>query len=123
MHDVLIKISPRFDKEALINCAKELNLDMGKFIRAIDNYEGASIKRIFGQSEAKKGLKIFTGKGKYIDCHYGHYLSNQKFYALMVPENPKYANEDKFIVTRRYVAKINKYPDYIMVYSRTLMKL
>ncbi len=66
-------------------------------------------------SEAKKGLEIFTGKGKCIDCHYGHYLSDQKFHALMVPENPKYANEDKFIVTRRYVAKINKYPDYMNV--------
>ncbi len=62
--------------------------------------------------EAKRGLELFTGKAKCIDCHYGAYLSDHKFHALMVPENPKYANEDKFIVTRRYVAKINKYPDY-----------
>lgn len=66
-------------------------------------------------TEAKKGLKIFTGKGKCIECHYGSYLSDQKFHALMVPENPKYANEEKFIVTRRYVAKINKYPDYMNI--------
>ncbi|MGB9891261.1 cytochrome-c peroxidase [Thermodesulfovibrio sp. Kuro-1] len=66
-------------------------------------------------SEAKRGLEIFTGKGKCIDCHYGYYLSDQEFHALMVPENPKYANEDKFIVTRRYVAKINKYPDYMNI--------
>lgn len=65
--------------------------------------------------EAKKGFEIFKGKGKCIDCHYGAYLSDQKFHALMVPENPKYANEEKFIVTRRYVAKINKYPDYMNI--------
>ncbi|GAB6182549.1 cytochrome-c peroxidase [Thermodesulfovibrio hydrogeniphilus] len=65
--------------------------------------------------EAKKGLEIFKGKGKCIECHYGPYLSDQKFHALMVPENPKYANEDKFIVTRRYIAKINKFPDYMNV--------
>ncbi|HOA83191.1 MAG TPA: cytochrome c peroxidase [Thermodesulfovibrio thiophilus] len=66
-------------------------------------------------SEAKKGLEIFTGKGKCIECHYGAYLSDQKFHALMVPENPKYTNEEKFIVTRRYIAKINKYPDYMNI--------
>lgn len=66
-------------------------------------------------AEAKKGLEIFTGKGKCIKCHHGAYLSDQKFHALMVPENPKYANEEKFIVTRRYVAKINKYPDYMNI--------
>ena len=66
-------------------------------------------------SEAKKGLEIFIGKGKCIECHYGAYLSDQKFHALMVPENPKYANEEKFIVTRRYIAKINKYPDYMNI--------
>ncbi|GAQ95019.1 cytochrome c peroxidase [Thermodesulfovibrio aggregans] len=65
--------------------------------------------------EAKKGLEVFTGKGKCIECHYGAYLSDNKFHALHVPENPKYANETKFIVTRRYVAKINKYPDYVNV--------
>ncbi|MEN2994776.1 MAG: cytochrome c peroxidase [Thermodesulfovibrio sp.] len=66
-------------------------------------------------NEAKKGYQIFKGKGRCIKCHYGAYLSDQKFHALMVPENPKYANEEKFIVTRRYVAKINKYPDYMNV--------
>ncbi|MDI6714350.1 MAG: cytochrome c peroxidase [Thermodesulfovibrio sp.] len=65
--------------------------------------------------EAKKGLEIFKGKGKCIECHYGAYLSDHEFHALMVPENPKYVNEDKFITTRRYVAKINKYPDYMNV--------
>jgi cytochrome c peroxidase len=66
-------------------------------------------------AEAKKGLKIFTGKGKCIECHYGAYLSDQEFHALEVPENPKYVNEPKFITTRRYVAKINRYPDYMNV--------
>jgi len=65
--------------------------------------------------EAKRGMEIFTGKGKCIECHYGAYMSDQGFHALMVPENPKYMNEPKFITTRRYVAKINKYPDYMNV--------
>jgi cytochrome c peroxidase len=65
--------------------------------------------------EAKRGMEIFTGKGKCIECHYGAYMSDQRFHALMVPENPKYVNEPKFITTRRYVAKINKYPDYMNV--------
>lgn len=64
-------------------------------------------------SEAKKGMEIFTGKGDCIRCHHGPYLSDQKFHHIGVPENQKYAKEDKFVVTLRYVAKINKYPDYM----------
>lgn len=65
--------------------------------------------------EAKKGMEIFTGKGNCIKCHYGPYISDQKFHYIGVPENPKYANDDKFIATLRYVAKINKYPNYMTV--------
>lgn len=63
--------------------------------------------------EAKKGLEIFKGKARCIECHYGAYMTDEKFHALMVPENPRYENDPKFIVTRRYVAKINKFPGYM----------
>lgn len=65
--------------------------------------------------EAKKGLELFQGKARCIECHSGAYLTDHKFHALMVPENPKYKEEDKFVITRRYVAKINKYPDYMNI--------
>ncbi len=65
MHDVLMKRSPRLDREALINYAKELNLDMGKFIRAIDNYEGASI--IDRDIEIAKELDLYVTPAFYIN--------------------------------------------------------
>ncbi|WP_353685146.1 thioredoxin domain-containing protein [Thermodesulfovibrio sp. 3907-1M] len=43
MHELLIKRSPKLDRESLIAYAKELNLDIEKFVKAIDNQEGASI--------------------------------------------------------------------------------
>jgi len=61
---------------------------------------------------ARKGLDVFLNKGRCVKCHSGPYLSDQKFYALCVPENPKYAHDPKFIMTRRYVAKINGYKNF-----------
>lgn len=43
MHDLLIKRSPRLDRESLIGYAKELNMDINKFIEAIDKQKGTSI--------------------------------------------------------------------------------
>jgi protein-disulfide isomerase len=43
MHELLIKKSPKLDRESLIAYAKELNLNVEKFIKAIDNMEGADI--------------------------------------------------------------------------------
>ncbi len=62
--------------------------------------------------DAKKGLAIFTGKGKCIDCHYGVSLADDKFYALHVPENPEQQNDPRIAVTRRFVAKVYHYEDY-----------
>ncbi len=36
MHDLLLKKSPKLDRESLISYAKELGLDMKKFIGSID---------------------------------------------------------------------------------------
>lgn len=43
MHNLLIKNSPRLDRDSLIVYAKKLDMDIEKFIRAIDNQQGASI--------------------------------------------------------------------------------
>jgi cytochrome c peroxidase len=62
--------------------------------------------------EAKKGLVIFMGKGRCGECHYGVNLSDDKFYALNVPENPEQQNDPRIATTRRFVAKIYHYEDY-----------
>lgn len=62
--------------------------------------------------DAKKGLNIFRGKGKCIECHRGADLSDDKFYALNVPENAKLFDEPMVTATMRFVAKVYHYEDY-----------
>jgi len=62
--------------------------------------------------DAKKGLTIFKGKGKCIECHDGADLADDKFYALNVPENPKLLDEPMVTATMRFVAKVYHYEDY-----------
>ncbi|MBI5074653.1 MAG: cytochrome-c peroxidase [Nitrospirae bacterium] len=62
--------------------------------------------------EAKKGFEIFRGKGRCIECHYGPNLSDDKFYALNVPENPVLLNDPRVTATMRFVAKVYHYPNY-----------
>ncbi len=62
--------------------------------------------------DAKKGLRIFEDKGC-MDCHHGVNLSDEKFYALHVPENPILLNEPRVTATMRFVAKVYHYKDYI----------
>ncbi|HUO76771.1 MAG TPA: cytochrome c peroxidase [Thermodesulfovibrionales bacterium] len=61
---------------------------------------------------AKKGFEIFKGKGKCADCHHGVNLSDDKFYALEVPENPVLLNDPRVTATMRFVAKVYHYDDY-----------
>jgi cytochrome c peroxidase len=63
--------------------------------------------------EAKRGLAIFRGKGDCTRCHFGDYLSDQKFHALNVPENLDYAEDPRVAATRRFVAKVYHYDDYM----------
>ncbi len=63
--------------------------------------------------EAKKGYEIFTGKGRCTECHYGHNLSDDKFYNLGVPENPSLINDPRVTATMRFVAKIYHYGEYL----------
>lgn len=62
--------------------------------------------------EAIKGMGIFKDKGKCAECHYGVNLSDDRFYALHVPENPALQNDPRVIATVRFVAKVYHYKDY-----------
>lgn len=64
-------------------------------------------------AEAKKGYEIFTGKGRCSECHYGVNLSDDKFYALNVPENKELEKDPRVEATRRFVAKVYHYEDYL----------
>jgi cytochrome c peroxidase len=61
---------------------------------------------------AERGLGVFKGKGKCIDCHFGADMTDDKFYALNVPENPKLLNDPMVSATMRFVAKVYHYDDY-----------
>jgi cytochrome c peroxidase len=63
--------------------------------------------------EAQKGYDLFTGKGKCADCHDSVNLADDKFYALNVPENEKQENDPRVAATRRFVAKVSHYEDYL----------
>ncbi len=63
-------------------------------------------------SDAKKGMDVFVGKGKCLECHHGVNLADNKFYALHVPENPALLNDPRVTATVRFVAKVYHYGDY-----------
>ncbi|MDI6864923.1 DsbA family protein [Thermodesulfovibrio yellowstonii] len=65
MHDLLIKNSPKLDRESLIKYAKELNMDIEKFIKAINNQEGASI--IEKDLKLAKELDLYVTPAFYIN--------------------------------------------------------
>ena len=76
----------------------------------LDSYLNGSMAAL--SPEAKKGLDIFTGKGKCTDCHYGVNLIDDKFHALLVPEHPDFQADPRVAATRRFVAKLNHYEDF-----------
>ncbi len=54
-------------------------------------------------TEARAGLALFQGKAGCIQCHHGPLLSDQKFHALGVPQNPDvFANPLRHITFRRF---------------------
>jgi cytochrome c peroxidase len=63
-------------------------------------------------NDARKGLAIFTQKGKCSECHFGASLSDDKFHALNVPENPDHQSDPRIAVTRRFVAKVYHFEEY-----------
>jgi cytochrome c peroxidase len=61
---------------------------------------------------ARKGMEIFSGKGKCVECHQGINLADDKFYALNVPENSALQNDPRVTATARFVGKVYHYKDY-----------
>ncbi len=60
----------------------------------------------------KKGLSVFKGKGRCIECHNGANLTDNKFYNLGVPEDPDITNDSRVSATRRFTAKVAGYKAY-----------
>ncbi|GAB5045950.1 hypothetical protein TdN_03420 [Thermodesulfovibrio sp. TK110] len=65
MHELLIKRSPKLDRESLITYAKELNLDIERFTKAIDTQEGASI--IERDLKLAKDMELYVTPAFYIN--------------------------------------------------------
>jgi cytochrome c peroxidase len=63
--------------------------------------------------EALHGYEIFMGKGGCSACHDGVNLADNRFYALNVPENRDVDNDPRIAVTRRFVAKVSHFDDYL----------
>jgi len=76
----------------------------------LDKYLKGNLEAL--SADAKKGMTIFRGKGRCLDCHFGADLTDDKFYALNVPENPKLLGEPMVTATMRFVAKVYHYEDY-----------
>ncbi len=54
-------------------------------------------------SEAQqRGLALYNGKAGCIQCHNGALASNQRLYALGVPEIPEYASDNLLQITHRW---------------------
>lgn len=63
--------------------------------------------------DAAKGYAVFTGKGRCSECHFGQSLSDHRFHALNVPENMAQEKDPRVAATRRFVAKVYHYDDYL----------
>lgn len=54
-------------------------------------------------TEAKEGLALFTGKAGCVQCHHGPLLSDGKYHALGLPEDPRILREpERHITLRRF---------------------
>jgi cytochrome c peroxidase len=76
----------------------------------LDAYLGGKADAL--TEDARKGLEIFQGKGRCIECHYGVALDDDKFHALNVPENSKLRDDPGVVTTMRFVAKVYHYDEY-----------
>ena len=62
--------------------------------------------------EAQQGYQLFVGKGNCSQCHFGPNLMDDRFHALMVPENPEHLTDPRITATRRFVAKLYGFEDF-----------
>lgn len=77
----------------------------------LDRFLGGDKKAL--SPAARKGYDLFMGKGKCAECHDGVNLADDKFYALNVPENEEQEKDPRVAATRRFVAKVSHYDDYL----------
>lgn len=64
---------------------------------------------------AANGLELFKGKAACIQCHNGLLLSDGKFYALGVPENPQVFSEPLRHISYRRFLKTLGVPNYMNI--------
>jgi cytochrome c peroxidase len=67
--------------------------------------------------QAKRGLALFQGKAGCVQCHSGPLLSDGRFHALGVPENPKVFEEPLRHITFRRFYKVFGVPNYMNLRS------
>ncbi len=77
---------------------------------ALDRYLKGDKKAL--SDDARKGLAVFTQRGRCTECHFGASLSDDRFYALNVPESPESQKDPRIAVTRRFVAKVSHFDEY-----------
>lgn len=81
--------------------------------------QGAPIDMFLGGEKmaftpvARQGFSIFIGKGRCSECHFGANFMDDRFHALYVPDPLEFHNSPKVAATRRFVAKLNHYEEYI----------
>lgn len=97
---------------------ERIAMAIAAFERTLISFNAPIDKYLLGEDgvlspAARRGLEIFTGKGKCTDCHHGVNMSDDKFYAILVPENPVYQEDPRIAATRRFVAKVYHYEDYV----------
>lgn len=97
---------------------ERIAMAIAAFERTLISFNAPIDKYLLGDegalsAAARRGLEIFTGKGKCADCHYGVNFSDDRFYAIHVPENPEYQMDPRIAATRRFVAKVYHYEDYV----------
>lgn len=63
-------------------------------------------------AEQKRGLTLFKGKAKCMQCHHGPLLTDQSLHATGVPETEPLRTEPDRIATRRFFVRGTGYKDY-----------
>ena len=87
------------------------------FVRTITSRNTPLDRHLKGESgalsaSAQEGMRLFQGKAGCIQCHDGALLSDQKFHALGVPDNPKVFEDPLRHITFRRFMKTLGAPNY-----------
>ena len=63
-------------------------------------------------SRQRAGLDLFLGKAGCATCHNGPNLTDERFYNLGVPEDPKAKEDPRVLATARFVGKVSGFQEY-----------